>query len=230
LYLFYRRLYFIIVYRFPYPNIIFKLPYDHLRIQNSLHERCFVVLSSPFSSSSFMNWSLVGILTQKYSYVMTKVSRQRVGHLGLFINPYEFLTTTRIWRLSIHVQCELGHTHPPRHSIWGSFPLVKHPKIAVQPSPLSSAEVENAWSYASTPHLCLQSTYGLYIPLVFTTLLKGILPRREMSSTTWNLNFMTLSSWYLQWCKSIYRENRLNCYSGKYTNINSVGQGHERDV
>jgi len=122
--------------------------------------------------------------------------RQTVRHLTLFINPYQFLTTARIWRLSNHVQTDLGPTQPPVSRYGGSFPRVKRPEIDVQPSPLSSVEVGSVWSYASAPHLYLQSVYELYLPLLLTTLLKHILPRKELGSTPWKLNIMTLSSWY----------------------------------
>jgi hypothetical protein len=46
----------------------------------------------------------------------------------------------------------LGPTQPPIQGVLGALSLVvKQPRREADPSPPSSAEVKNAWSYISTP-------------------------------------------------------------------------------
>jgi hypothetical protein len=67
-------------------------------------------------------------------------SRQR---LGIFL----YITASRL---------SLGPTQPPVQWVTGTLPLeVKRPGREADHSPPSSAEVKNAWSYTSTPTICL---------------------------------------------------------------------------
>jgi hypothetical protein len=50
----------------------------------------------------------------------------------------------------------LGHTKPPIQWVPGALSLgVKRPGREADHSPPSSAKVKNAWSYTSTPPICL---------------------------------------------------------------------------
>jgi hypothetical protein len=52
----------------------------------------------------------------------------------------------------------LGPTQSPNHRVPGALSLgVKQLGCEADPSPQSSAKVENAWSYATTPPVCLNS-------------------------------------------------------------------------
>jgi hypothetical protein len=76
-------------------------------------------------------------------------------------SKYLFATTSRL---------ALGPTQHPNQCVPGTLSLgVKRPKHKGSQSPLSSAEIKNAWSYTSTPPFV--STQGLYflpIQIVFT--------------------------------------------------------------
>jgi hypothetical protein len=63
--------------------------------------------------------------------------------VSYFILPYVFVTSPRT---------ALGPTQPPIQCLPGALSLcVKRPEREADYSPPSSAEVENAWSYTSTP-------------------------------------------------------------------------------
>jgi hypothetical protein len=69
-------------------------------------------------------------------------SRQR---LGIFL----FTTASRL---------DLGPTQPPIQWVLGTLSLgAKRPGREADPSPPSSAEVKNAWSYTSSPPIHLHS-------------------------------------------------------------------------
>jgi hypothetical protein len=64
----------------------------------------------------------------------------------------------------------LGPTQPPIQWIPVALSLgVKRPGSEADHSPLSSAEVKNAWSYTSTPPGCLVKHRTIFKPLATST-------------------------------------------------------------